>query len=354
MKILADASLPGLIEAFPKPFELSVYRHADEIPHLLNDQHILLCRSTLKVNEQLLKGQSLRYVATASSGTDHIDYLYLQNNGIELIDAKGSNAVAVADYVIATLAFLQKYKGFSEVQAGVIGVGEVGAKVVKRLMAAGMEVHCYDPLKSEKDPLFSSCTLETILQCDLIAIHANLHDNLPHPSRNLFSETLLNQLKPTAVIINASRGGIMDEEALLQLKKPIIYCTDVYTNEPHINPEIIKSATLCTPHIAGHSIEAKYNAIHMVSKKLHACFNLAPPSISEPAVTGSISFNEVESWQELALHLYNPLEETTLLKSSHHLQQSFLSLRKAHQKRHDFCKYLLPVSDAQTKEILGI
>lgn len=154
MKILADASLPELVEAFPKPFELSTYLHANEIPNLLKDQQILLCRSTLQVNESLLKGHSLRYVATASSGTDHIDSLYLINNAIELIDAKGSNAVAVADYVIASLAFLQKYKGFSGLKAGVIGVGEVGEKVVKRLAAAGMEVHSYDPLRSENDPHF--------------------------------------------------------------------------------------------------------------------------------------------------------------------------------------------------------
>jgi len=354
MKILADASLPGLVEAFPKPFELSTYLHANEIPNLLKDQQILLCRSTLQVNESLLKGHSLRYVATASSGTDHIDSLYLKNNAIELIDAKGSNAVAVADYVIASLAFLQKYKGFSGLKAGVIGVGEVGEKVVKRLAAAGMEVHSYDPLRSENDPHFFSCTLDTITQCDLVCIHANLHDNPPYSSRNLFDKRLLNRLKPNAVIINASRGGIVNEEALLQQKKPIIYCTDVYYNEPDINPEIIRLATLCTPHIAGHSLEAKCEAVRMVSRKLHTRLHLSSPTFSEPAIEATNLSNTFKHWQDIALHLYNPFEETNFIKSANNLQQSFLNLRKAHQKRHDFCRYPLPFIDEQIKEILGL
>src|SRR5690554_546410 len=100
MKILADASLPGLLQAFPKPFQLTLYHELKEVPQLLSGKEILLCRSTLKIAEPLLKGHSLRYLATASSGTDHIDKAYLRANSIELFDAKGSNATAVADYVI--------------------------------------------------------------------------------------------------------------------------------------------------------------------------------------------------------------------------------------------------------------
>lgn len=105
MNILADASLPGLKQAFPKPFHLTEYHHPDEIAQLLPGQDILLCRSTLKVNQSLLKNHCLQYVATASSGTDHLDHLWLGSQNIQVIDAKGSNAQAVADYVVACLAF---------------------------------------------------------------------------------------------------------------------------------------------------------------------------------------------------------------------------------------------------------
>lgn len=354
MKVLADVSLPGLLQAFPKPFELTFYKQPEEIPKLLKGQEILLCRSTLKVNETLLKGQALKYVASASSGTDHIDASYLQKNAIELIDARGSNAISVADYVIATLAFLQKYKGFSGTKAGVIGIGEVGSQVVKRLIAAGMEVFCYDPPKKELDSTFFSSSLEALTQCDLIAVHANLHDQLPYPSRNLLDEAFLSQLKSEAVIINASRGGLVNEEALLKQKKHLIYCTDVYNNEPRINGKIVDFATLCTPHIAGHSIEAKFKAITMLSQKLHAHYHLRLPTDIPSVINDLTVLPANRSWQEAVLSLYNPVDETNLLKASDNLELTFLKLRKAHQNRHDFNSYDAHLTCEQTKKILGL
>ncbi|KTD39341.1 erythronate-4-phosphate dehydrogenase [Legionella nautarum] len=346
MKILADASLPGLQQAFPEPFELSFYNNANELPELLKNQQVLICRATLKVDKNLLKGHALRYVATASSGIDHIDLLYLKNNSIQLIDAKGSNAVAVADYVIATLAYLQQYKNFSGSKAAVLGVGEVGSKVVRRLTAAGMEVLCYDPFKAE----FKNRTLQDLVDCDLISIHANLHDEQPYPSRHLFNESLLEQLKPNTVIINAARGGIVDEKALLQQKTPLIYCTDVFSNEPKISSKIIELATLCTPHIAGHSIEAKYRAIEMISEKLHAYMQLEAPPFNFYPQAPSLAYSD-KSWQDLALKLYNPLHETLQLKTAANLESTFINLRKAHQNRHDFCCYNLPIS--KLSKLLG-
>jgi erythronate-4-phosphate dehydrogenase len=352
MKVLADASLPGLKHAFPEPFELKLYKNIQEIPALLTGQQILLCRANHKINEALLTGHthSLRYVATASSGSDHIDKSYLAGNKIELIDAKGANAIAVADYVIATLAFLQKYNGFSGSKAGVIGVGEVGSRVVGRLKAAGMTVLCHDPLQA--DLRFANNSLEELTECDLISVHANLHDSHPYPSRDLLNERLLKQLKPGTVIINAARGGIVNEEALLK-QKSLIYCTDVYNDEPNINKEIVELATLCTPHIAGHSIEAKYKAVAMVSEILHARLNLKPPSRQLPAVTIEMPLPLTSEWQDLVLALYNPGNETALLKTSHSLELRFQTLRKAHQNRHDFCNYPMQISDKKIQQLLG-
>jgi erythronate-4-phosphate dehydrogenase len=354
MKILADAALPGLLQAFPKPFEITLYKQPEDIARLIKGQQILLCRSTLNVNEALLKGHSLRYVATASSGTDHIDSHYLRNNAIELIDAKGSNATAVADYVIATLAFLQKYKGFSGTKAGVIGIGEVGEKVVKRLTAAQMDVFCYDPPKSELDANFCTSSLADLRQCDLISVHANLHEHAPYPSRNLLDMTLLSQLKSGAIIINASRGGIVNEEAILKQKNALIYCTDVYTNEPSINSKIVDFATLCTPHIAGHSIEAKYRAVAMVSQTLHANYQLTPPTRTFPVATELPRLSANQSWLESVLSLYNPTKETNLLKAADNLELTFLTLRKNHQNRHDFGVYDAHLTNKQTQAILGL
>ncbi|KTD07172.1 NAD(P)-dependent oxidoreductase [Legionella jamestowniensis] len=339
MKILADATLPGLSKAFPKPFELTLYHDTVSLPQLLEGQQILICRSTLKVTESLLANSHLRYVATASSGTDHIDTRFLQSRGIKLMDARGSNATAVADYVIANLAFLQQYKNFKGTKAAVIGVGEVGSKVLARLQSAGLQVLAYDPPKSKRERTFTSCSLEAVTTCDLITIHANLHFSPHDASFNLINSTILKKLSPYSVIINASRGGIVNETELLQQTKPLLYCTDVYNNEPAIRADIVNFSTLCTPHIAGHSLEAKENAVIMLSQKLHTAYELALPEYTLPTVAHIPQLQTEASWQDYVLSLYNPIYETEELKKAGNLESAFLSLRKGHQHRHDFAVY---------------
>lgn len=337
MKILADSTLPGIKKAFPPPFELTLY-HNEKIPALLSGQSILICRSTLKVGEELLQGHSLRHIATASSGIDHIDSDYLRTQAIELIDAKGSNASAVADYVLACLAFLHKYKNFHGKKAAVIGVGAVGSQVAKRLQAIGLTVVCYDPLRSQYDSQFQSCSFDAIAECDLLCIHANLHNHLPYPSKNLIDKKLLQQLKPGTTLINTSRGGIVNEEDLLQVNH-LTYCTDVYNNEPIISKAIINYATLCTPHIAGHSVEAKYAAVEQISRRLHAHYHLEPPpskTISPLPIRRACTLRKGENWQDSILALYNPYKETQALKSAQDIKSRFQNLRAGHNYRRDF------------------
>jgi erythronate-4-phosphate dehydrogenase len=331
LKILADASLPHLDDLFGEPFQLTRYSTPKMREDALPNQDILLCRSTLKVTPELLKNTHLSCVATASSGIDHIDTSYLDAKNIALFDAKGCNAEAVADYMLATFAYLHMHhSNLSGKCVGVMGAGEVGMRVIKRLEALNFKVLAYDPLK----PNFKSCRFEAFQACDILCIHANLHNTAPHPTKNSLDANFLNQLKPNTMIINAARGGILNEQALLDSKKNIIYCTDVYQNEPEINPSVIQYATLCTPHIAGHSIEAKSNAVLHLSQKLHTHFNLAPPESYQN--TRPIPSNSQQTWDALALSLYNPIIETEQLKKAVLHSTAFLDLRRAHQYRHDF------------------
>lgn len=352
MKILADASLPDVSALFSQSFSLTLYQSEKEVPDLLPLHDILLCRSTLKVTAKLLAKSPLLCVATASSGTDHIDCDYLKTRDITLFDAKGCNARAVADYVIATIAYLQKNTQLLGNKAGVIGVGEVGSRVVKRLHAAGFDVLCFDPLKAGLDNNYRYCSLKEIASCDLICIHCNLHTNQPHPSVDLISTDFLGQLKPGTAIINAARGGIVNEAALLKTELPIIYCTDVYSNEPSINEKIVNFATLCTPHIAGHSIEAKQGAVIQLSQQLHRYFGFPPPT--KLAINGErLVLSNHESWQDLVLSLYNPITETLVLKAANDKKQAFLNTRQAHQYYHDFVYYDASQLSEQFKTVLG-
>lgn len=356
MNILADASLPGLDCAFPKPFHLTRYAHPDEITSLLKGQDILLCRANLKVDYALLEKHQLRYVATASSGTDHLDQHWLATQNIRVIDAKGCNARSVADYIVSCIAYLDQKQLMQGNHAGIIGYGKVGTHVTSRLHTAGFTTVIYDPLKELKEPqTFQSSKLEDLWDTDLLCIHAELHDNLLYPSRHLLNQQFLTQLKPGCIIINAARGGIIDEIALLNhiKKQELIYCTDVYLNEPKINQHIVEIAELCTPHIAGHSLEAKYLAVAMVSKTLHQLEKLPTPQFAIPEINHIAHLKGNKTWQKNILSLYNPINETIQLKQTRNLEATFLELRKAHQKRHDFLIYTNPTLDAQTRSLLG-
>lgn len=327
IKILADASLLGLRAHYQLPFELTYYQNKQELIKLLPTHDCLVCRSTLSVDEAILRNTSIQVVATASSGTDHIDAAYLRQHHITLFDAKGSNADAVADYVMLTINSLTQLNIPFGKKAGIIGVGEVGSRVVERLQANHWQVLCYDPIKAQAQKDFDTCTLEAITECDIICLHPNLHNTHPFPSLKLVNKAFLAQLKPGIVIINAARGEIVDEEALLTTNTPIIYCTDVYCNEPSINPNIVALATIATPHIAGHTIEAKFEAVNILSQKIHAYYELpfqTTNPIKCPLVCTDIS-------------TYDPLMDTQVLKTAEDKQLAFLTQRKAH---HRHCTFL--------------
>lgn len=339
MKILADASLPDLIVAFPAPFNVQVYHTLEELKQALPGQDVLLCRSTLHVNEELVHGSSLKYVATASSGTDHVDKITLDLHQIEFLDAKGCNAIAVADYIEASIAYLTQEQLLQGRLAGIIGLGKVGAEVQHRLEQNGFEILTYDPLRASKDDSFKSCQLEELFNCDLICIHAELHSNLPYPSTHLIDADFLSNLKSQAVIINAARGGIVDEKALLDSTNPFIYCTDVYLNEPNISSAIVEKALLCTPHIAGHSLEAKHEAVAIISRKLHQIAGLPLPLLQKPVYQSRLELESLPSREEQLLTIYNPMSESLALKAATDKKASFISLRKQHHFRHNFDLY---------------
>jgi len=349
MNILADATLPGLDEAFPAPFNLSRYTNPAKIASLLPKQDVLFCRSTLKVDSTLLKNHHLHYVATASSGTDHLDSFWLASQNIQIIDAKGCNAQAVADYVVACLAYLSQQHLIYGTKAGIIGMGLVGARVNARLQAAGFQTVTYDPLKAG----FQSCELEQLYQTDILCIHAELHDSHPFPSTNLINHQFLAHLKPGCILINAARGGIVNEEDMLNTPNEISYCTDVYLNEPAIDKRIINKATLCTPHIAGHSLEAKYAAVSMVSKTLHQIIGLPQPQFAKPERPQTLTLQQDKSWQELILTLYNPHAETVQLKQALDKESAFLNLRRNHQQRHDFSVFSDSIANQKIRLLIG-
>lgn len=328
IKVLADATLPALDKAFPEAFfSLSLYEPQDCAFNKLSDHEALVCRSTLAVTSQWVDQSPLKIIATASSGTDHIDKTALDKNSIRLFDAKGSNALAVVNYVLACLAYLQQTQYVTCHQVGIIGLGAVGSLLASQLRALAFRVVGFDPLK----PGFRSDPLEQVLQSDVLCLHPNLHSHPPFPSVNWVNQAFLEQIPAGSAIINAARGGIVDEQALLATDKDLFYCTDVFKQEPAINPSVVTQAILATPHIAGHTLEAKHRAVALVSQQIHQAYGLPFVDKITPPPSPQWLLSP-QQWQEQVLAHYNPYAETQQLKQASDKTQAFKTLRKKHQR----------------------
>lgn len=349
MRVLVDATLPSIGNYLDKYFDLIFYHNNNDLLANIDSSDILICRSTLQITSKLLKTSQLKYIATASSGTDHIEKEYLKTRNIKLIDAKGANAQSVCDYVLSSLAWLTKHSYLKGNKVGIVGLGAIGSKLSQILKLFGFEIVGYDPIKFKQ---YSN--IHDLYDADVICIHANLHATLPNPSLNLFDINLLEKLNPGVVIINAARGGIVKEADLLKINKKIIYCTDVFASEPNVNQEIVSFATLVTPHIAGHSIEAKQNAVKYIANFIlklvdKDCSSLLSSnklikSFKDFIMEQNIEFkgskicpilNDMDI-QDKILNIYNPYFETQALKLAKDKMKTFIELRKSHTFRHDF------------------
>jgi len=193
-----------------------------------------------------------------------------------------------------------------------------------------------DPPRAFVDSSFESVPLSYLVDCDVISLHTPLITSGNHPTANLINHEFLSKLKPGTIIINAARGNIVDEQAILA-NHHLLYCCDVFANEPNPNPALIDYATLCTPHIAGHSIEAKSRATKIISEKIHHLFDLPPPCMSIQT-SGDIIITP-DNWLETCLRIYDPNLETQRLKQLAQDKNNpyyFSQLRQRHNTRHDF------------------
>ena len=250
MTIIADKYIPFLFEAVRKEWpDVDIYpMEPEQIDHsTVQNADVLIVRTRTKVDESLLSGSRVRLVCTATIGYDHIDTAYCESHGILWTACPGCNAQAVCDYVEEALneTAIQK----SGLTIGVVGVGHVGTLVTKMAEQRGLKVLLNDP------PKHIGVSLDEIAQqCDIITFHVPL-DNT---TRHMCDAAFLDRCKAHTLIINAARGGVVDEKALLNSGHPFIL--DTWENEPNIHPDVLRQARLASMHIAGYSVQGKRNA----------------------------------------------------------------------------------------------
>ena len=270
MKILVDKYIPYL-RGVVEPYAEVAYLEPEEFtPDRVHDADALLIRTRTKANAALLEGSRVRLVATATIGYDHIDTAWCEAHGIAWTNAPGCNAQAVCDYIEASLPPFQgtiSPKGERVITLGVVGVGHVGSLVVEMAKAKGFSVLENDPPKG------IGVSLEEIArQCDIITFHTPMMKSGQYPTYHLCNEAFLAQCRPGTLIINAARGGIVDEHALLRSGLP--YILDTWEGEPNLNREVLAQAQQATYHIAGYSIQGKVNASNACLQALSRTFGL--------------------------------------------------------------------------------
>ncbi|MBM4320152.1 MAG: DUF3410 domain-containing protein, partial [Deltaproteobacteria bacterium] len=233
----------------------------------------------------LLEGSRVRWAGTATAGTDHLDLAYLRQRGIGFASAPGGNAAAVCEYVGAALLRLAVEQGLSLAGAtlGVVGVGRIGSRVARMAEALGMSLLLCDPPRARLEGPERFVPLERLLAgSDFVTLHVPLTGSGSEATWRLAGERFFAALRPGAVLLNTSRGEVVDEAALrraLQQGRVAHAVLDVWEDEPRISPATAALAAIATPHIAGYSLDGKVAATRLVYEA--ACRALGLPAVRD-------------------------------------------------------------------------
>lgn len=262
MLIVADENIP-LVDAFFAEFGEIRRLPGRQITRAdVHDADVLLVRSVTKVDRDLLEGSAVRFVGTCTIGTDHLALDYFHQEGIQWSSAPGCNARGVVDYVLGSLLTLAEIEdaNLNQRTYGVVGVGEVGGRLVNVLKGLGFNVLVCDPPRQAAEG-GDYVSLEQIIErCDVISLHTPLDKSAENATWHLLDQQRLNQLKHGTWLINASRGPVIDNNALREVltrREDLQAVLDVWEAEPQVDVELADLCVLATPHIAGYSLDGK-------------------------------------------------------------------------------------------------
>lgn len=281
LKIVIDENIPFGREAFGTlAAVVSLPGRAIE-PKVVRDAEILVVRSVTQVDAALLQHSAVQFVGTATAGCDHIDRDYLEKNHILFASAEGANANSVAEYVLAALLMRARetetpLRGLS---LGIIGVGHIGTRVAEKAAAIGMDIILNDPPLRRKTGFACYRSFKEACEADFITLHVPLIQEGPDTTRNLFDEAAIEKLSPETLVVNTSRGEVVDNAAFLRavirerLAPPVF---DVWENEPAINWAFLRQSGISTPHIAGYSLDGKIAGTRQIYEALCAALGVLP------------------------------------------------------------------------------
>lgn len=365
MKIVADENIPFVREAFACLGDVETLPGRSITAKRLAGAELLLVRTVTQVDERLLDGSSVRFVGSATSGFDHVDFGYLDDAGIGFAGAAGANAASVAEYLVASLAELA---GRFELQldtlsVGIVGHGHVGKCVHRKAIALGMQCVINDPPLGLPggDPAYRP--LEEILACDIVTLHVPLEGEGEFATHRLVDEDFLAAMKPGAILINTSRGPVVDEDALKQALQGghLRACVlDVWANEPNPDAELIAMAAIATPHIAGYSMDGRAEGTRRIFDEACAFLGVDadwdPAPLLPPSPTPLIELDSVRNGDlcRVLRRVYDIMQEDAPMRELAALDEGarparFDALRRDYGPRREFSKTTVVLAEPNSE-----
>ncbi|QFH70533.1 4-phosphoerythronate dehydrogenase PdxB [Enterobacter sp. E76] len=366
MKILVDENMPYARELFARLGEVKAVPGRPIPVAELDDADALMVRSVTKVNGQLLDGKGVRFVGTATAGTDHVDQDYLHQAGIAFSAAPGCNAIAVVEYVFSALLMLAERDGFelTDRTVGIVGVGNVGGRLQKRLEALGVRTLLCDPPRADNGEPGDFQPLDKLVEeADILTFHTPLYKDGPYKSWHLADEALISRLKPGAILINACRGAVVDNAALLKCLdagQKLSTVLDVWEPEPDLNVALLDKVDIGTAHIAGYTLEGKARGTTQVFEA-YSAFIGKPQQIALDSLLPAPEFGRIT--------LHGPLDQPTLKRLVHLVYDvrrddaplrkvagvagEFDKLRKHYLERREWSSLFIQCDDAAAAKLLS-
>lgn len=354
MNLVVDANIPLALEAFSQFGKVRQIPGRDMKRSDLAEADALIVRSVTKVDRELLHGMPVRFVGTATIGTDHLDIDYLEEAGITWNSAAGCNASSVVEWVIAAMVEFCVARGeeWEGKTLGIVGHGNIGSRLAVRARGLGFRILVNDPPLERDNEDLAFVPLEKVLaESDFLTLHVPMIKSGRDRTVHLIGSAELAKLKDNALLLNASRGVVVDNAAALEAARSgrVHFVLDVFENEPRPARELIERCFLATPHIAGYSYEGKVNGTRIIADAL-ARFARLPqewhPKLPEPpdAKIELTQQDQGAAFLEAVRRSYPIREDDRRLREGLPLDEEawgrhFDELRKSYHQRREFCNY---------------
>lgn len=360
MKFVIDDKIPYINGVLEQYGEVLYIPGKDISPKHVNDADALIVRTRTKVNESLLKDSSIKFVATATIGFDHIDREYLKQNNIAWTSCPGCNSESVGQYMTSVFIELAEKHSLNlkGMTLGIVGCGNVGKKVKVKAEALGMNVLVCDPPRAENEGPDGFSELETLVkESDFLSLHVPLFNDGPLKTFHMANAELFKEMKNSAFIINTCRGEVInnaDLESALRngdIKGAVI---DVWENEPEINLELLKLVDICSSHIAGYSADGKSNGTSMSVQAVSRFLGLQhndwfPDNVPMPEKLISVSKSGFDGVKEAVRKTFDIMTDDKPLREK---PESFEFNRGNYQLRREFHNYTVECLHSETLETL--